>query len=58
MERFKFQEKYNFKNDNLMKHNLFIKNEDDSILNFCNAYIQTYTNDVIKNKTHYYFKQL
>ena len=48
-----FIDKYNLKKDSLLKTNLVNPNEDKQLLNFCNAYIQTYTNDLINNKTYY-----
>lgn len=52
----KFTEKYNFKKDSTLKTNLVNKSKEKELLNFCNAYIQNYTNDVIKNKTCYITK--
>ncbi len=49
----KFTEKYNFKKDSTFKTNLLNGQQTKDLQNFCNAYIQNYTNDVIKNKTHY-----
>ncbi len=48
-----FTEKYNFKKDSLLTTNLMKEAGDKELLNFCKAYIQTYTNDVIRNKTYY-----
>jgi phosphoglycerol transferase MdoB-like AlkP superfamily enzyme len=49
----KFTEMYNFKKDSTLKTNLVNNFKETELLDFCNAYIQNYTNDVIKNKTHY-----
>ena len=54
LSNYKFIEKYNFKNDSLLKNNLPLNKTDEDLLNYCKAYIQTYTNDVINNKTHLY----
>lgn len=49
----KITETYNFKKDSTFKLNLLNSDKTKDLQNFCNAYIQNYTNDVIKNKTHY-----
>lgn len=54
LSNYQFIEKYNFKNDSLLKNNLPLNKADEDLLNYCKAYIQTYTNDVINNKTHLY----
>jgi len=48
-----FVDIYNYKNDSLLKTNLINPKENKQLLNFCNAYIQTYTNDLINNNTFY-----
>jgi phosphoglycerol transferase MdoB-like AlkP superfamily enzyme len=48
-----FVEAYNYQKDSLLKNNILDKNKTKDLLNYCNAYIQTYTNDVINNKTYY-----
>ena len=48
-----FIDKYNHKKDRLLKTNLVNTNEDKQLLNIFNAYNQTYTNDLINNKTYY-----
>lgn len=53
LKDYAFVEKYNFKTDSSLKSNLPTNNGDKELLNFCKAYIQNYTNDVIKNKTYY-----
>lgn len=52
-----FIEKYNFKKDSIMQTNIISNNKEMQLLNFCNAYIQKYTNDVIKNKTYFEAKK-
>ncbi len=53
---FKLIEKYNFKKDSLLKNNLIKTQKDLEVLNFCKAYIQNYTNDLIDNKVNYIHK--
>jgi hypothetical protein len=54
----KFVEKFNFKKDSLLTTNLLDQKKDKELLNFCNALIQTYNNDVIDNKTYYQVQPL
>lgn len=49
----KFIEAYNIKQDSLMKNNLLNSIDYSKLQAWYNAYIQTYTNDVINNKTHF-----
>lgn len=53
INNYKITEKYNFKIDSLLQKNESVNTNDNEILNFSKAYIQCYTNDVIKNKTYY-----
>lgn len=46
-----FIHKYNFKKDSLLSHNLIDSHKENGIVNYCNAFIQCYTNDLIDNKT-------
>jgi phosphoglycerol transferase MdoB-like AlkP superfamily enzyme len=48
-----FIEKYNYKQDSLMTTNILDKRGEKELQDFCNAFIQKYTNDVIGNKTVY-----
>ncbi len=48
-----FVEAYNYKKDSLLTQNILPSLQTKELQNFCNAYIQTYTNDVINNKTYY-----
>lgn len=53
LANYEFTEAYNFKKDSLLTTNRINHHKNKELLNFCKAYIQTYTNDVIKNKTYY-----
>jgi phosphoglycerol transferase MdoB-like AlkP superfamily enzyme len=53
INNYKITEKYNYKIDSLLQKNENINSNDNELLKFCKAYIQCYTNDVIKNKTYY-----
>ena len=50
---YKFIEKYNFKTDSLLTENILNTKTDKKIQDFCTAYIQSYNNDLIQNKTYY-----
>ncbi len=52
-----FGEKYNYMTDSLLKNNLYKESTEKELLNFCNAYKQTYTNDILKNKTFFEHKK-
>lgn len=49
----KFVEAYNIKNDSVMDKNILNKIDYSNIQSWYNAYMQTYTNDLINNKTHF-----
>lgn len=51
LSNYKLIEKFNFKKDSLLTTNIFDKERDKDIQNYCNAFIQTYNRDVINNKT-------
>lgn len=53
MNNYKFIEAYNYQKDSLLKNNILDKAKTKELEKFCQAYIQTYVNDVINNKTYY-----
>lgn len=48
--------KYNYQADSAQQHNTIDTDKPNSNLEFFKAYLQTYTNDLIDNKTHYHAK--
>lgn len=53
INNYKIVEAYNYKKDSLAKNNILDKTKTKDLEKFCRAYIQTYVNDVINNKTYY-----
>lgn len=53
MNNYKFVEAYNYQIDSLLTKNILDKTKTTELEKFCRAYIQTYVNDVINNKTYY-----
>lgn len=49
-----FAEVYNYRKDSLLQNNLIRSHDNPELLRFCKAFIQTYNNDVLNNKTHYH----
>lgn len=57
MNNYKFVEAYNYQKDSLLKNNILDKVKNKEMEKFCQAYIQTYVNDVINNQTYYDHKK-
>ena len=53
MNKDEFTEVYNYRSDSLLQHNLINTHNNKNLLDFCKAFIQTYNNDVLNNKTYY-----
>ena len=53
ISNYNFTEVYNYHKDSLLQHNNINTLNNKSLLDFCKAFIQTYNNDVIDNKTFY-----
>lgn len=53
MNNYNFVEAYNYQKDSLLTKNILNKEKTSELEKFCKAYIQTYVNDVINNKTYY-----
>ncbi len=49
-----FAEVYNYRKDSLLQNNLIRSHDNPELLRFCKAFIQTYNNDVLNNKTYYH----
>lgn len=53
LNNYEFSEVYNYRSDSLLQHNLINTHNNKHLLDFCKAFIQTYNNDVLDNKTYY-----
>jgi phosphoglycerol transferase MdoB-like AlkP superfamily enzyme len=53
LNNYEFTEVYNYRSDSLLQHNLINTHSNKDLLDFCKAFIQTYNNDVLNNKTYY-----
>lgn len=53
LNNYEITEAYNYQKDSLLKTNILDKSKTKDLEKFCRAYIQTYVNDVINNKTYY-----
>jgi phosphoglycerol transferase MdoB-like AlkP superfamily enzyme len=53
LSNYAFTEVYNYRSDSLLQQNLINTHNNKPLQDFCKAFIQTYNNDVLNNKTYY-----
>jgi phosphoglycerol transferase MdoB-like AlkP superfamily enzyme len=53
LSNYAFTEVYNYHRDSLLQKNLINTHNNKTLQDFCKAFIQTYNNDVLNNKTYY-----